>query len=206
MKIVMVSLGTARRERVLADIEEACAAGACVELIVTKLEPWDGIPTDVRAHPLGVIEAKHPVPRIGRLLVLRLPRVIYRLGARVLSALSKLLPGRAGRAAERVGGRWKRAWTVTKERTDRFHRERFGSWYGRVRPYVLWRAARRRVLPRMGLDREPPDLIVVADGLSTPIGWHLVRKHPDAGVGFSLADARTDRELYASAGRSRRRS
>lgn len=199
MRVVIVSLGTARQEQVLADAAAVVEAGGSVELLVTKVEPWDGLPEGVRTHAVGTVEAKHPLLRVERTIVLRLPRVIYRIGAKVVSLLARILPGRLGRMADGLGRRWKGAWLATKARTTRFHKERFGGWYARVRPWVLWRAARRRVVPRLELDRHPPDLIIVADGLSTPIGWHLARRYPAAGVGFSLADASEDRERYGVA-------
>jgi hypothetical protein len=56
--------------------------------------------------------------------------------------------------------------------------------YRLVRPYAMWRVARRRVVG--GLDWDAVEQIVVFDSHAIPIGWHLARKHPRLSVGFEL--------------------
>ena len=62
--------------------------------------------------------------------------------------------------------------------------------YRLLRPYVLWRVARRSVLREVawpGVEQ-----LVIGDSHAIPIAWHLARRHPDLPVGFEL-----DRTPYA---------
>lgn len=205
MRAIVISLGTARQEQVRADVAQLLEQQASIDVIVTKSEPWERIASETRLHEVGVLESRHPVLRLERFVVLRVPRLRYQLGARLLSLLSRVLPGGLGRTATAMSGRWKARWLHTKERSDRFHKERFGAWYGRLRPFVLWRTVRRQILPGLNLDIQPPDLVIYADGLSTPTAWHLAQKYPSAGVGTDLDSAILDRERYGrSAGPARR--
>lgn len=62
--------------------------------------------------------------------------------------------------------------------------------YRLVRPYAMWRSARRRVV--RDLDWSAIEQVVVFDSHAIPIGWHLAKKHPALPVGFEL-----DRTPYA---------
>jgi hypothetical protein len=57
--------------------------------------------------------------------------------------------------------------------------------YRLVRPYAMWRTARRRVVGNR-LDWNGVEQIVVFDSHAIPMGWHLARKHPKVPVGFEL--------------------
>lgn len=188
MRAVVVSLSTARQAQVLEDLDSLVQRGAEVDLIVTKPEAWE-VDDRIRVHGLADREASHPLLRLERTVVLTLPRVLYGIGRRVLAVLARVLPGPAGRRVGALQGRWKRAWTSTRDASRRFHKERWGSWYADVRPWFLWRVARRG--PVRGLT-SPADVVVVADSLSVPIGWQLARRWPQARVGFSLDEALSD--------------
>jgi len=56
--------------------------------------------------------------------------------------------------------------------------------YWLVRPYVMWRAARRQALNKVDWDTVAQ--AVISDSHAIPIGWHLARKHPGLTVGFEL--------------------
>jgi hypothetical protein len=198
MNLVAISLGTARQRQIEADIAKALELGWTVDLVVTKTAPWVDVPAEVTIHPVGDRESRHVLLRTERFLVLRAPRLVYEFVRRILSVLERVTPGRIGRRVRRAQGWWKRRWIVTREGTARFHKERWGLLYANVRPFVLWRTARRHVLAGL----HAPDLVVVGDGLSSPVGWHLIRRYPAAGVGFSLAEAEEDR---ARARQGRRR-
>lgn len=195
MRLLAVSLGTSRRAQIEKDIAEALKLGWSVDLVVTKAGPWAAVPAEVRRHELGEREGQHPILRLERLLVLSAPRLVYEFVRRVLSVLSRA-PGRPGRSMKRLQGLWKQAWIAAREGTARFHKERWGAAYGQVRPFVLWRTARRHVVPQLPV----ADFIVVGDGLSAPIGWQLVRRWPHAGVGFNLAEAHADLDRRAAPG------
>ena len=64
--------------------------------------------------------------------------------------------------------------------------------YKLVRPYTMWRRARRKVLG--GLDLAAVEQVVVCDSHAIPIAWHLARRYPDLTVGFEL-----DRTPYLDA-------
>jgi hypothetical protein len=63
--------------------------------------------------------------------------------------------------------------------------------YHQVRPWLLWRVARRAVLPR--LDVSSADQIIVGDTLAVPVGWHIAQLAPDAKIGFALVRERRNR-------------
>lgn len=56
--------------------------------------------------------------------------------------------------------------------------------YWLVRPYVMWRAARRQALKKV--DWSAVEQAVISDSHAIPIGWHLARRHPKLVVGFEL--------------------
>jgi hypothetical protein len=56
--------------------------------------------------------------------------------------------------------------------------------YWLVRPYVMWRAARRQALNKV--DWDTVQQAVISDSHAIPIGWHLARRHPKLAVGFEL--------------------
>jgi hypothetical protein len=56
--------------------------------------------------------------------------------------------------------------------------------YRLLRPYVLWRVARRAAV--RGLDFTAVEQLVICDSHAIPIGWHLAKRHPQLPVGFEL--------------------
>ena len=64
-----------------------------------------------------------------------------------------------------------------------------GRFYKLVRPYVMWRAARKQAL--RAVDWSAVEQAVISDSHAIPIGWHLARKYPDLAVAFEL-----DRTAY----------
>ncbi len=56
--------------------------------------------------------------------------------------------------------------------------------YWLVRPYVMWRAARRQALNKV--DWGTVEQAVISDSHAIPIGWHLARRNPRLTVGFEL--------------------
>ncbi len=56
--------------------------------------------------------------------------------------------------------------------------------YKIVRPYVLWRVARKTAVRE--LDWPRVGQLVVCDSHAIPIAWHLARRHPAVTVGFEL--------------------
>jgi hypothetical protein len=66
-----------------------------------------------------------------------------------------------------------------------------GRFYKLVRPYAMWRAARRQALRKV--DWSAVEQAVISDSHAIPIGWHLAKRHPRLTVGFEL-----DRAPYAN--------
>jgi hypothetical protein len=56
--------------------------------------------------------------------------------------------------------------------------------YRLLRPYVMWRVARRSVLRQ--IEWAGVEQLVIGDSHAIPIGWHLARRHPALPVGFEL--------------------
>lgn len=59
-----------------------------------------------------------------------------------------------------------------------------GKFYKLVRPYVMWRAARRQALRKV--DWNAVEQAVISDSHAIPIGWHLARRYPRLAVAFEL--------------------
>src|SRR6185503_17622734 len=59
--------------------------------------------------------------------------------------------------------------------------------YNIVRPLVLWRITRRRLLTE--LERTPIDRVVVNGTAGVTIGWRLARRHPGVPATTSLSMA-----------------
>lgn len=60
----------------------------------------------------------------------------------------------------------------------------YDKFYRLLRPYVMWRVARRGAVRRV--DWPSVEQLVICDSHAIPIGWHLARRHPNLTVGFEL--------------------
>ncbi|MFG2016996.1 hypothetical protein [Actinomadura geliboluensis] len=145
--------------------------GAQVDLVTAEPDGWDELDGRVRLHRLDRAEARHPLPWLEHTIVTRMPRVIVRPvaglgrpGARLDTARTRLSVG--------------------------VHRRLFVPFYRHVRPMLLARIARRRVL--RGLDPARLTRVVVMDRTSVPLGRRLARLHPDI-----VVTTRQDRALDA---------
>ncbi|CNE15497.1 Uncharacterised protein [Mycobacterium tuberculosis] len=143
--------------------------GAQVDLVTAHKGEWAELDERVRLHRLDQREARHPVPRLERFLVFRLPSLIMRPVARL---------GRPGAALERVRVRISRA----------VHRRLFVPFYRHARPLVLTRIARRRALG--DIDMAQVARVIVTDRTSVPLGRRLANRHPDL-----VVTTRLDRTL-----------
>jgi hypothetical protein len=56
--------------------------------------------------------------------------------------------------------------------------------YRLMRPYVMWRVARRSAVRQ--IDFSAVEQLVICDSHAIPIGWHLAKRHPKLSVGFEL--------------------
>ncbi|MBE1533089.1 hypothetical protein [Actinomadura algeriensis] len=144
---------------------------ARVDVVTAEPGGWEKLDERVRLHRLDAAEARHPLPWLEHMLVIRLPRVAVRPVARL---------GRPGARLERA--------RTSASRT--VHKRLFLPFYRHARPLVLARVARRR-LPR-DLAAAPPVRIIVMDRTSVPLARRLARLHPDA-----VVTTRQDRSLRA---------
>ncbi|MGI5204918.1 hypothetical protein ACQEU6_25495 [Spirillospora sp. CA-108201] len=132
--------------------------GARVDVVTAEPDGWANLDGRVRLHRLDRAEARHPLPWLEHTLVIRVPRLAVRPVARA---------GGPGARLDRARSRASR--TV--------HRRLFVPFYRHVRPHLLARIARRRVLREIdtgGLVR-----VIVMDRTSVPLGRRLARLHPD---------------------------
>ncbi|GLZ09066.1 hypothetical protein Acsp03_65320 [Actinomadura sp. NBRC 104412] len=144
--------------------------GAQVDLVTAREKGWDELDERVRLHQLRPIEARHPLPWLERALVIRAPRLVSRPVKRL---------GPPGAFLDRVRSRI----------SGTIHRRLFLPFYKHVRPLLLARLARRRVLPR--IDMSQVERVVVADRTAMTLGWRLARKHKDLTI-----TTRRDKDLH----------
>jgi hypothetical protein len=179
--VLFLALSTSRQQQTLRDLRYLLEHGGQATLVTTKGSAWTDVPPSVRLEELAEAESRHWFIRGERTIVFRVPDLLLRMTRKLLLLVARLTRvdsvERSAEAVNRLRARQQRA-------AQRFHKERFGRFYRNVRPYVLWRAARSTVLPALDLARV--DAVVVADSLSTPVGWHLAKEHPELPVWFSL--------------------
>lgn len=139
--------------------------GRDVDLVTAERRGWNNLDERTRVHRLDEAEGRHPILWLENTLVVRLPRLAVRPFARL---------GRLGasldRMQRRVGGV--------------VHRRLFLPFYRHIRPLVLARLARRRVL--RGIDMAQVERVVVVDPTAVPLAWRLARLHPNVTVTTSM--------------------
>lgn len=172
-RVLLVAMNPDRRKRIIRLATYFLDEGAQVDVLTAERRGWKQLDERARLHRLDSAEARHPLPRLERLLVVRVPQLAVRPLARL---------GRPGAALERVRGRLSSA----------VHRRLFLPFYRHVRPLLLARIAQRRVM--RDIDMTQVVRVVVADKDSVPLSWRLARKHPGVTV-----TTRTDKSLEARA-------
>ncbi|MGH3241776.1 MAG: hypothetical protein ACRDNL_15495 [Spirillospora sp.] len=135
--------------------------GAQVDVVTAESRGWARLDERARLLPIDKYEARHPLPWLEHTIVSRVPRG-------VVWPLTKL--GRPGAVLDRV----------QRRASGIVHRRLFWPFYKHVRPLLLARIARRRVLRDLDLDRI--SRVIVIDETSVPFAWRLARKHPDLTV------------------------
>ena len=172
MKVLIIALTTSRRNAVLDDCAFLREQGAEVQLLTLKADDWPELDAEVPVLELGAAEKVHPLPRVERLLVFRLPGAFFKVLLRAAAVLASVPGGSAPARALAGAARTAEAgWTKV---ANAWHRRGFMRFYRVLRPWVLWRAARRSVLSPAVLDGF--DRVVVADAQGIPVGWHLARR------------------------------
>ncbi|WP_169796983.1 hypothetical protein [Peterkaempfera griseoplana] len=185
-RVLLLALNTRGVAGVCQDAEFLLARGVAVDLLTVNPQPWEaaGLPAEVRRWSLREGEGRHPLPRGERLLVYRAPRKA--LGLLRAAAEPHYRRPDGGRALELGVG------LVTRLHTrlaDTFHHRFFIRGYRVVRPWLMWRVARRHFGEQ--LVSETTERVVAYDTHAVPTAWHLGRRHPRLAVSLGL-----DRALY----------
>jgi hypothetical protein len=168
--LVAINAPTKRARQFIADARER---GYGVDLITADRDAWPSDP-GVRVHGLAAAERRRITRRLVEGLVSGGPRRVLgvlRAGTRTFSSP---LPEALAITAERGH----------KKVADRFTKRVYGRYYAIVRPRILWRITRRRVLPE--LDMTHTKRIVVHGVPGVTIGWGLARSNPSISVGTDL--------------------
>ncbi|MEO3827931.1 hypothetical protein [Actinomadura sp. B10D3] len=143
--------------------------GAEVHLVTAEGDGWQDLDERVRLHRLDRVEGRHPLPWLEHALVYRVPRLVLR-------------------PVTRLGAPGARLSHVRSSASHGVHRRLFVPFYRHVRPLLLARIARRRLLRDIGTGRLAR--VIVMDRTSVPLGWRLARLHPHLAV-----TTRQDRSL-----------
>jgi hypothetical protein len=175
MIVAVVSTVKKPSERVVDFVRGLVARGDEVHLFTPAGESWleQDIAPVPRLHVPDRQESHHPVLRIERMLVHRIPRVVSRVGERMAAARPEQSIGRLGAAAARAQRRVSRG----------VHRRLFLPGYRQFRPLVMsW--VFRPHLRTLELDRV--HRIVATDLNAVPFAVRMARRYPSATATNSL--------------------
>jgi glycosyltransferase involved in cell wall biosynthesis len=180
--VLVVSVTRGRRKGVVDDIRYILDTGSQVTFLCMRASEWPELEGQVTFAEVGTAEARHPLLRAERSVVIKLPNLLLRYTAGVFRRLGRL-PGAGGPARAAVTGTGQ-----VRSRYNRlgyaFHNRVFMKGYRAIRPWVLWQSARSDLLP--DIDVDAVDLVLLADAQAVSIGWHLAKRRPDLPVTFSL--------------------
>ena len=182
--VVFLALSPARLAATVEDMDFVLARGGRVTLVAADPEVWGQLDHRIDTVGLSAAEQRYWLLRGERLVLYRIPDLPIRLLRRLLELGAR----QAATPVDRPLTRWVHALDVLRTRVraiaNRVHRGGFLPRYRAFRPWVLWRVARRELLPTR--DFRGADQIIVADAFSIALGWHLARQLPDVKVGFRL--------------------
>ncbi|MET9969258.1 glycosyltransferase family 4 protein [Streptomyces sp. NPDC006356] len=184
-RAVVLALSPAKPRRIADFANHLVGKGAEVT-VVTAQSPknWgrQGLDPSVPVLSIEDAEKKLRIPRAERFLVYRAPRAVLRRARRI-----------AAKNREAIGPELAVA-SVQRAHTkvaNAFHKRVFNRGYKEIRPQLLARMAKRRVLPELSL--ESVDHVFVSDINSTTTGWKWAKAHPHLKV-----TTRLDRTVYDS--------
>ncbi|MGW7518833.1 hypothetical protein ACWGJ2_24920 [Streptomyces sp. NPDC054796] len=176
-RVVLLALATPVGGRVKSYLAHLLDQGTEVELVTTAPEEWERFAASpgLRTHTLRDAERRHPIPRLERALVHRLPRALP-TGARAAGTLAART---RTRTRTPLAGPVARG-TALGERAHRraagaVHRKGFLPLYRQLRPWLLARVAQRTA---GRIDFATVDRVVAADTVSIALGARLARRHP----------------------------
>jgi glycosyltransferase involved in cell wall biosynthesis len=180
--VLVVSVTRGRRKGVVDDIRYVLDTGSRVTFLCMRASEWPEFEGQVTFFEVETAEARHPLLRAERGLVLRLPNALLRYAAALFRRLGRV-PGAGAPARAAVAGTGQVRSRYNKL-GNAFHNRIFMKGYRAIRPWVLWHSTRSVLLP--DIDLETIDLVLLADAQAVSIGWHLAKVRPDLPVSFSL--------------------
>lgn len=169
---LIIAVTNDRRARVYNDIGYLLDEGHEVTLATLNSDKWPDLDARVQVVQLRAAELRHPIPAIEEFLLFKGPRKAFRF-ARRMGSRSVTLVAQVDRA--------QRAWI---SRARRIHRTYWNPAYRPLRPWIIWRASRKEVLPV--LSERGYDAIVLADAQAIPLGWHLYHDYSHPNVQFQV--------------------
>ncbi|MFJ8580594.1 hypothetical protein [Micromonospora sp. NPDC093277] len=150
--------------------------GVWVDLVFLDTGAWELSDAEswaeVRDHPrltlhtLDGAEQRHPLRRVERVLVHKVPRAVLRRTTRLTSQVKPLRPLHTPAKALESGHR---------RVAGAFHTRIYIRAYRLVRPTVLAKLFRQRLA---GVDMSTVDRVVTADVYAVTLGWQLARRYP----------------------------
>ncbi|WP_405425501.1 hypothetical protein [Micromonospora sp. NBC_00617] len=161
-RVLFLAVGGARKRAVLEESAEVVAGGGSATVLISDAAAWrrERFPAGVRVVSLADLDRRRLPVRVEQNLLFRAPRFAFRMAGRGrLAAFSK----RAGKAYER-------------RIADRVHRRIFLPAYGR-----LQRGGQFPLLARHVLRAAPPELMVITDPASIPLGAQIARDAAEYG-------------------------
>ena len=184
-RAVVLALAPGKPRRIANFANDLVDRGVEVTLVTAQsTRQWArmGLKPGVPVLSIEDAEKKLRIPRAERFLVYRAPRAVLRRAQQIAAKNREALgPELAVATVHRAHSKVANAW----------HKKVFNRTYKEVRPQLLARIAKRRVLPELSLDSV--DHVFVSDINSTVTGWKWAKSHPHLKVTTSL-----DRSVYDS--------
>lgn len=167
-RLVVIAMGPANPSAIVDFTRAVSDRGYAVDFVTADAVAASRVGDDgrVRVHSIDATESRNLVLRSEQLLVFRAPGKILAVALALAQRRHALWPELAVRRGQR--GHSRVAAVV--------HRKMFRRGYDVVRPLLLWRIARREVLPHLDLANTGRVVVAGASGVAT--GWRLARRHP----------------------------
>ena len=181
-RILMVAINPPRINQTRDFVHRMMARGFAVDLITNEPTAWQRarLNDGVRLHALATAEGRRPMLRIERLLVYRIPGKLLAIAQRLSRKAHPIWPELAVAAVKQGHERVANA----------FHNRVFFPGYKVVRSRIMWRIARRDVMPKLDLAHTRRVVVSGANGVT--IGWQIARRHPQLTVTTSLTSVGDD--------------
>jgi glycogen(starch) synthase len=166
-RVVLVAIDHARGGRAQRYVRAARERGYGVDVITLDAKAWTAEQPDpgVRVYGIGDVEERRFTRRLPQAVVVALPCSVFRF----LRARTARFDSPMPEAVAMLGQQ------AQRKVSSAINRRIYGRWYTSVRPRILWRITRRRVLPQLDLDRTRQ---VVVDGVpGVTIAWRMGRRN-----------------------------